>query len=314
MVPSEVSSQVSGRAGSERAGRLAGKVALVTGASRGIGLGIAGAFLREGAVVVMSDVRDGDGERERPVLARSHGALGESRVAYRHLDVREERDWLSVTDWIVSAFGALDVLVNNAGITGLGAGDLDGCSAEAIESGHDPEHASLQAWRAIHATNLDGVFLGCKHAIRVMRTTTGREAGRSGSIVNIGSRSGVVGISGAAAYASSKGAVRNHTKSVALYCAEQGLRIRCNVIQPAAILTPMWEPLLSPHGAATSPEERSRAMAAMVSDTPLRRFGTVEEVAALAVHLAADESAYTTGAEFTIDGGILAGSAATPRS
>jgi NAD(P)-dependent dehydrogenase (short-subunit alcohol dehydrogenase family) len=300
--------------GSERSGRLAGKVALVTGASRGIGLGIARAFLVEGAAVVMTDVRDGQGERERAALASATGATGDSRLAYKRLDVRDERDWSRVTDWAARTFGSLDVLVNNAGITGFGAGDLDGCSPEAIASGHDPEHASLDAWRAIHATNLDGVFLGCKHAIRVMRATTGGSAGRSASIVNIGSRSGLVGVSGAVAYASSKGAVRNHTKSVALYCAEQGLRIRCNVIQPAAILTPMWEPLLSPRGDRTSPEERSQAMAAMVRDTPLRRFGTVEEVAALAVHLASDESAYTTGAEFTIDGGILAGSVAAPRS
>lgn len=305
-----------------RSGRTAGKVALVTGASRGIGLGIARAFLAEGATVVMTDIRDELGQRECQrecqTLAASTPSRSIPRVTYQHLDVREEQDWVRVTDWIIATFGVLDVLVNNAGITGFCVGDLDGLSPEARAQAHDPEHASLDVWRAIHATNLDGVFLGCKHAIRVMRASTGRNnahaAGRSASIINIGSRSGVVGIPGAAAYASSKGAVRNHTKSVALYCAEQGLRIRCNVIQPAAILTPMWEPLLSPSGEATTPRERAQAEDAMVSDTPLRRFGTVEEVAALTVHLASDESAYTTGAEFTIDGGILAGSAATPKS
>ncbi|MBX3318200.1 MAG: SDR family oxidoreductase [Phycisphaeraceae bacterium] len=300
--------------GAERAGRLAGKVALVTGASRGIGLGVARAFVSEGASVVLTDIRDELGERESASIASALLNGGGSRVVYQHLDVREERDWIAATDWTIATLGSLDVVVNNAGITGFGAGDLDGLGPEAIAGAHDPEHASLDAWRAIHATNLDGVFLGCKHAIRVMRAATGSVGERSGSIVNIGSRSGVVGISGAAAYASSKGAVRNHTKSVALYCAEQGLRIRCNVVQPAAILTPMWEPLLSPQGDATTPEERARAMESFVSDTPLRRFGTIDEVAALVVHLASDESAYTTGAEFTIDGGILAGSAATPRS
>ncbi|WP_122760458.1 SDR family NAD(P)-dependent oxidoreductase, partial [Pseudomonas viridiflava] len=102
----------------------------------------------------------------------------------------------------------------------------------------DPEHASLEDWQAVHRTNLDGVFLGCKYAIRAMRHTG------AGSIINISSRSGMVGIPGAAAYASSKAAVRNHTKTVALYCAEQGLKVRCNSIHPAAILTPMWEPML----------------------------------------------------------------------
>ncbi|QYK47770.1 MAG: SDR family oxidoreductase [Phycisphaeraceae bacterium] len=298
--------------GVQRAGRLAGKVALVTGAARGIGLGIARAFVAEGAAVVLTDIRDDLGQRERESLAGTLPNASGSRVVYRHLDVREEPDWIAATDWTIATLGSLDVLVNNAGITGFGAGDLEGLAHHA--GAHDPEHASLDTWRAIHATNLEGVFLGCKHAIRVMRAATGRGGERYGSIVNIGSRSGVVGISGAAAYASSKGAVRNHTKSVALYCAEQGLRIRCNVVQPAAILTPMWEPLLSPGGEATTAEERAQAMQSFVGDTPLRRFGTVGEVAALVVHLASDESGYTTGAEFTIDGGILAGSAASPKS
>ena len=130
----------------------------------------------------------------------------------------------------------------------------------------------------------------------------------AGSIINISSRSGLVGIPAAAAYASSKAAVRNHTKSVALYCAEQGLNIRCNSIHPAAILTPMWEPMLG-----TGPDRKAR-MAAFVADTPLRRFGDPDEVAALAVMLASDEASYMTGAELNIDGGLLAGSAAAPKA
>ena len=116
----------------------------------------------------------------------------------------------------------------------------------------------------------------------------------------------LVGIPGAAAYASSKAGVRNHSKSVALWCAQQGWRIRCNSLHPAAILTEMWEPVLG------QGPDRAQRMAAFVADTPLRRFGTVEEVAALAVMLASDETGYVTGAEFTIDGGLLAGSAASP--
>ena len=124
--------------------------------------------------------------------------------------------------------------------------------------------------------------------------------------LNISSRSGIVGIPTAAAYASSKAAVRNHTKSVALYCAQQRMEIRCNSIHPAAILTPMWEPMLG------TGEDRESIMAMIVQDTPLRRFGMPEEVAAIAVMLASDESRYITGTEINIDGGILAGSAGAP--
>ncbi len=183
------------------------------------------------------------------------------------------------------------MVVNNAGITGFEEGIVP----------HDPEHASLADWHQVHRTNLDGVFLGCKYAIQAMRRSGGR-----GSIINLSSRSGVVGIPGAAAYAASKAAVRNHTKTVALYCAEQGLNIRCNSLHPAAILTPMWDPVLG------TGAEREARLRELVSDCPLRRFGTPEEVAAVAVLLASDESSYMTGAELHVDGGILAGSAATP--
>jgi NAD(P)-dependent dehydrogenase (short-subunit alcohol dehydrogenase family) len=162
--------------------------------------------------------------------------------------------------------------------------------------------SSVPNWRAVHAVNLDGVFLGCRAAVRAMRP-----AGR-GAIVNIASRSGLVGIPGACAYASSKAAIRNHTKSVALYCAEQGLAITCNAISPAAILTPMWEPLL----AGFEGEALAQRMAHFVADTPLRRFGRVEEVAAVAVLLASGEASYMTGAEIVLDGGLLAGSVAVP--
>jgi len=263
-------------------GRLEHKVALVTGAARGIGAAIAQAFVAEGAFVYLTDLDD-------PLGAEAASALGEG-AAYLHLDVREEAEWAAVTQKVSSERGRLDVVVNNAGITGFEEGG----------GPHDPEHASLESWRGVHATNLDGVFLGCKHAIRSMR-----ERGR-GSIVNISSRSGLVGIPAAAAYASSKAGVRNHTKSVALYCAGAGLEIRCNSIHPGAILTPLWEPMLG-----TGPDREER-MAALVRDTPLRRFGAPEEVAALAVLLASDEATYVTGSEFNVDGGLLAGSAATP--
>jgi NAD(P)-dependent dehydrogenase (short-subunit alcohol dehydrogenase family) len=264
--------------------RLEGKIAFITGAARGIGESIARAFIHEGARVCLSDIND-------PLGAEAAGRLGEY-ASYIHLDVRKEQDWASATSRVLGVHGRIDVVVNNAGITGFEDGDLV----------HDPENATLSAWRSVHETNLDGVFLGCKYAIKAMRPN------KTGSIINISSRSGMVGIPGAAAYASSKAAVRNHTKSVALYCAEQGLKIRCNSIHPAAILTSMWEPMLG------NGSDREARMAELVSDTPLRRFGLPEEVAAIAVLLASDEATYITGTELNIDGGLLAGSAVSPRA
>lgn len=254
--------------------RLENKSCVVTGAGRGIGAAIARAFAVEGADVVVTDK---DAESAKAVAEEIGGKA-------LPLDVSEERDWLSLAE----AWPEIDIVVNNAGVTGFEEG----------MRAHDPENAALEDWRNVHRVNLDGTFLGCRYAIRAMRTRG------AGSIINISSRSGMVGIPAAAAYASSKAAIRNHSKTVALYCAEQGLNIRCNSIHPAAILTPMWEPML---GDGPDREER---MAAFVADTPLRRFGTVEEVAAIALLLASDEAAYMTGTELTVDGGLLAGSAA----
>ncbi|HCB76160.1 MAG TPA: short-chain dehydrogenase [Sphingomonas bacterium] len=256
--------------------RLAGKICIVTGGARGIGRAIAGRMAAEGGKVVLTDI-----DREAGQAAAA--AIG---CTFEPLDVREEADWARLAALVPRA----EVVVNNAGITGFENGPV----------AHDPEHATLEDWRAVHRVNLDGTFLGCRYAIGAMK------AAGTGSIVNISSRSGLVGIPAAAAYASSKAAVRNHTKSVALYCAQQGWAIRCNSIHPAAILTPMWEAMLG------TGEDREARMAAFVADTPLRRFGTVEEVAAVAVMLASDEAGYVTGAEFNIDGGLLAGSAASP--
>ena len=258
-------------------GRLNNKTALVTGAAQGIGEAIARAFVSEGATVWSTDIDEARGRT-------SAATIGARFLA---LDVRDEARWAEV----IGEVDGLDVLVNNAGITGFQDGRV----------AHDPENARFEDWRAVHAVNLDGTFLGCKYAIRAMR------AKGSGSIINMSSRSGLVGIPGAAAYASSKAAVRNHSKTVALYCAQQGLTIRCNSVHPAVVLTPMWDRLL---GDGPDHDER---LAALIAETPLKRAGTVEEVAAMAVYLASDESAYVTGSEFNIDGGLLAGSAASPK-
>jgi len=256
--------------------RLEHKRCLVTGAARGIGEAIAARFLREGAQVILADI-------DFDAAAETARRLGGTPYA---LDVADEAQW----DRAAQDYPEIDVVVNNAGITGF----------ETSPAPQDPEHAALEDWQRVHRTNTDGTFLGCRYAIRAMRKA------EAGSIVNISSRSGLVGIPGAAAYAASKAAIRNHSKTVALYCAQQGLNIRCNSIHPAAILTPMWEPMLG-----GGPDREAR-MASFVADTPMKRFGTADEVAAIALLLASDEAAYMTGAELTVDGGLLAGSAAPP--
>ncbi|MFT8554312.1 MAG: SDR family oxidoreductase [Zymomonas mobilis] len=257
--------------------RLKNKICVVTGAARGIGRAIAAAFQHEGAKVIVTDIDEVTGKK----------TAAEIGGQFQKLDVREEKDWQNLAEIVP----VVDVVVNNAGITGFENGAV----------AHDPEHATLEDWRAVHRVNLDGCFLGCRYAIAAIKNKG------TGSIINISSRSGLVGIPLAAAYASSKAAIRNHSKSVALYCAQQGWKIRCNAINPAAILTSIWEPMLG------DGDDRENRMQALVADTPLKRFGLPEEVAAVAVMLASDEATYMTGAEFNIDGGLLAGSAATPK-
>jgi len=262
--------------------RLKGKIAMITGSARGIGQATAELFHKEGATVIVSDIRDEEGI----ALVRNL----KTNAEYLHLDVGNEDSWLRATDYIAGSYGRMDILVNNAGITGF------------LESSGpwDAENTDLHSWEEVHRVNSTGVMLGCKYAIRQMKE-------QGGSIVNISSRSGVVGIPGAVAYAASKAAVRNHTKSVALYCAEKGFKIRCNSIHPAAIMTPMWDAMLG------EGEQRRQIMEDVESGIPLGHFGEPIDVAYGILYLASDESKYVTGIELTIDGGILAGSEAKPR-
>lgn len=262
--------------------RLAGKIVLITGAAQGIGKACAELFAKEGAFVFVSDINDDLG------IKTAHGIGSQAR--YLHLDVQNENEWDTAILQIIKEKDHLDILINNAGVTGF----QEGFGLQ------DPENASLDSWRKVHAVNSDGVFLGCQKAIKKMKHT-------KGSIVNISSRSAIVGIPGAAAYAASKAAVRNHTKSVALYCCEQGYDIRCNSIHPAAILTPMWEPMLG-----IGPE-REEKLTQFAKDIPMGKLGSPEDVAYAALFLASDEAKYITGIELTIDGGILAGSSASPK-
>ncbi len=264
--------------------RLQNKVALITGAARGIGQAIAELFALEGAQVILTDINDELGKE----VTQNIG----DKAEYYHLDVSQEAQWQKLASLLEVKYDNIDIIVNNAGITGF------------FESSgpHDPENLDLNSWHTVHQTNLDGVALGCKYAIKLMKTST------SASIVNISSRSGIVGIPAATAYASSKAAVRNHSKSVALYCAEKRYPIRCNSIHPGAILTPMWDAMLG------EGEQRLKAIQAVAADVPLGKMGEAKDVAYAALYLASNESKYITGIELNIDGGILAGSTATPPS
>lgn len=262
--------------------RLLNKSAIITGASQGIGLAIAQSFHQAGAQVILTDIRHDEGQDACDQL----GHLAK----YHPLDVGDEAQWKALDQWLNDHQIELDVVVNNAGITGL-----------TESSGpHDPENLDLPSWHQVLRTNLDGVALGCKYGIRWLKS-------RGGSIINISSRSGLVGIPAATAYAASKAGVRNHTKSVALYCAQKSYQIRCNSIHPGAILTPMWDPFIG------EGEARKAAVKALAADIPLGEMGKADDVAYGALYLASDESRYVTGIELNIDGGILAGSAASPQ-
>jgi NAD(P)-dependent dehydrogenase (short-subunit alcohol dehydrogenase family) len=262
--------------------RLKNKIALITGSASGIGKAIAELFHYEDAIVLLSDIKDEEGRQIRNQLGK--------KSEYIHLNVKQENNWIKTYDYIKEKFGRLDILVNNAGITGL----------METSGPFDAENVDIDSWEEVHRVNLNGVMLGCKYAIRLMK-----ESG--GNIVNISSRSGVVGVPGLVAYASSKAAVRNHTRSVALYCAEQGYKIRCNSIQAAAILTPMWDAILGEE------EQREKKIKEIEFGIPLGHFGESMDVAYGALYLASEESKYVTGIELTIDGGIIAGSEAKPK-
>jgi 3(or 17)beta-hydroxysteroid dehydrogenase len=262
--------------------RLENKIALITGAARGIGEGIARIFHREGSRVILSDIRDEQGK----ALAKELGEM----ACYTHLDVKHEGEWQLVYEKLLLEFGGLDILVNNAGITGF----------METKGPFDAENPDMESFEEVMRVNLNGTVLGCKYAIPLMKRKG------KGTIINISSRSGIVGIPGAAAYAASKAAVRNHTKSVALLCAEKGYNIRCNSIHPAAIMTPMWDAMLG------EGEIREKIIKDIESGIPLGHFGNAEDVAYAALYLASDESRYVTGIELNVDGGILAGSEAKP--
>lgn len=251
-------------------GRTEGKVALVTGAASGIGRATALLLAREGARIAAADV-DADGAER---AASEVAAAGGEALALR-LDVTVEESWQSAIEQVVGRFGRLDVLVNNAGVGNGGLALRD---------------TSLERWREILAVNLDGVFLGIRHAVPAMAE------GGGGSIVNISSIYGVVGARNAGAYCASKGGVTLLTKAAALECAADGSGVRVNSVHPGYIETPMTAPRFA------DPDFKE----AMLRRHPIGRFGRPEDISAAVLWLASDESAFTTGAELIVDGGFTA--------
>ena len=248
--------------------RLAGKVALITGGASGMGQSEATIFAREGAKVVVADILELEA---RQVVDKIAAAGGQARFA--KLDVTSETDWEAAVKTTLTAFGKLDLLVNNAGISGT----------------FDPDTLSTSAWDTLMSVNAKGVFLGMKHAVPAMRAAGG------GSIVNISSISGFVGQTMVhLAYNASKGAVRIMTKAAAVQYAKDGIRV--NSVHPGFL------PPMRTSKASADPEWRAKMLRAV----PMRREGRVEEVAHAVLFLASDDASYITGTEIVVDGGYLA--------
>jgi 3alpha(or 20beta)-hydroxysteroid dehydrogenase len=250
-------------------GRLDGKVALVTGGARGMGAAHVRMLAAEGAKVVFGDVRDRD-------AATVAGEIGEHACRYIHQDVTSEADWQAAVTLATDSFGGLDVLVNNAGI-------LKFASLADME---------VQEFRTIMDVNATGCWLGMKSVIGPMRRAGG------GSIINISSIEGFCGAARLSAYSASKFAIRGMTKAAAVELGKYGIRV--NSVHPGAVLTPM---VLEAADSYDDPGAAEAFMKAM----PLGRFADPAEVSRMVLYLASDESSYSTGAEFVVDGGILAG-------
>ncbi|MFI4965135.1 MAG: SDR family NAD(P)-dependent oxidoreductase [Caulobacterales bacterium] len=258
------------------AGRVQGKVALVTGGASGIGRGCAEKLAAEGALVVVTDLQDDKGADTVAAIGRAGG-----QAEYRRHDVTDEAAWEAVIAHTKARHGRLDILVNNAGI-GIGGSVLE---------------MTLADWRRQTAVNLDGVFLGTKHAIPLMRAS-----GDGGSIVNMSSVAGLKGAATLAGYCATKGGVRLFTKAVAMECANAKDGIRVNSVHPGIIETPIWLSILNPANPGANAPPDLDALSTMA--VPLGVKGYPEDIAAGVLWLASDESRYVTGAELVIDGGL----------
>jgi 3(or 17)beta-hydroxysteroid dehydrogenase len=256
-------------------GRLDNKNALVTGGASGLGLAIAQRLTADGATVVISDISRELGEQTAAELG----------VGFLAQDVTAEDQWPEVIGAVEASHGPLAILVNNAGIAG---------AADAVT----PENTRFADWKQILSVNLDGVFLGCRAGIAAMRRSGG------GSIVNMSSIAALLATPDSTAYGASKAAVRHLTKSVAQYCAAEGLGIRCNSVHPGEVRTPLWEGYVRQAAAASGvpvdvivDEARSRV--------PLGDFPQPADIAAAVSFLCSDDARFVTGAELIVDGGVV---------
>jgi len=247
--------------------RLTGKIAIVTGAGSGLGTAISKRFAEEGAQVVLTDI---DLESATNVA----NAIGTQAIAL-HQDVADEQRWDDIVAATIDAFGTPHVLVNNAGL--VIPGTIEDCS--------------LEQFRLQNSIMLEGVFLGCRAAVKAMKSND-----QPSSIINLSSMAALQGYSPFVAYSAAKGGVRSMTKSVALHCKEQDYPIRCNSLHPAGIDTPMVRQDSVGAGGAPTPES------GMI---PLGDLGHPNDVAALCVYLASDESRFMTAGEYPVDNGAL---------
>jgi len=245
-------------------GRLDGKVAIITGAAKGLGEADARMFAREGATVILTDMDKDNGTR----VAAEIGASAE----FHTQDVRDESAWEDLIADVVSRHGKLDILVNNAGV---------------VEPG-TIETQTAEEWRFVMAVSADGTFFGCKYAVPAMKASGG------GSIINMASIASIQGEPVVAAYAAAKGAVESLTRSIAVHCANNGYNVRCNSVHPAGILTPMVEEI--------GPKMMGRDDLRPASEGPAASaLGEPDDIANTVLFLASDESKFINGAAIRVD-------------
>ncbi len=253
--------------------RVAGKVAIITGAASGLGYAAAVKLLSEGAKVVLSDIN----EEVINTMPDRLSDFSKTQFSTFVHDVTNEQSWVDLIEKTETEFSHVNILVNSAGIS-LGA---------------DVVSTEFEIWKKVHQVNLDSVFLGCKYAVPKMS-----KAGQ-GSIINISSISGIVAGWNTAAYNSSKAGVRLLSKSVALYCAKKGYDVRCNSVHPAFVDTPILDPIKQAFGA-------EEAVAKLARQIPMNKIGDTDDVSYAILYLASDESKFMTGTEIVLDGGLSA--------